>query len=204
MKNKIYNALTVLAIQFAICNLQSAILSAQPSNEADSKPQQEKRKAMKIGMISSEMELTPAEAEKFWPVYNELEKSKEKLREEQKNKMGKLNPSKGAQPDQKTGASGENGSATLTTKGKVLSDQEYEALLQSEFEFRQKMLDLDRAFYGKLKSVVSPKKVVKLYEAERKFMRNKKARSKRIEKNKEQPEIPSPPPPHGNPDNKGQ
>lgn len=40
----------------------------------DELPSQEKITALRVAFISKELELTPAEAEKFWPVYNEYSK----------------------------------------------------------------------------------------------------------------------------------
>lgn len=45
----------------------------------------EKIKVEKIGYITSELELTEAEAIKFWPIYNQYEDSKEGNREKMKS-----------------------------------------------------------------------------------------------------------------------
>ena len=149
---------------------------AQPTDESASKPSNDRRKAIKVGIITNELELTSAEAEKFWPVYNEFEKSKADLMKGHLEKMKKMKK-----------------------EDKELTDAEYESIIETEMGFRQKMLELEKNYYGRFKSVVPPKKVAKLYEAEQKFMRNKKSYQKRNRKNKGQPEPPPPPPPQ-NPD----
>ena len=63
MKTKILASLTmVLAV--------ASSLFAQPEKK------KEDIKAMKIGFITNELNLTPDEAQKFWPVYNEFQKKR--------------------------------------------------------------------------------------------------------------------------------
>lgn len=50
------------------------ICSSAVSFAQEEMPSQEKIQALKVAFISKELELTPAEAEKFWPVYNEYAK----------------------------------------------------------------------------------------------------------------------------------
>ena len=50
-----------------------------------------------------------------------------------------------------------------------LTDEEAEDLISSEMEFRQRRLDLDKAFQEELKGVISIQKVLLLNKAERKF-----------------------------------
>ncbi len=51
----------------------------------DELPPQEKINALRVAFISKELELTPAEAEKFWPVYNEYSKELKGLKIAAKN-----------------------------------------------------------------------------------------------------------------------
>jgi len=48
-------------------------------------PSQEKITALKVAFISKELDLTPGEAEKFWPVYNEYSKELKGLKIAAKN-----------------------------------------------------------------------------------------------------------------------
>jgi hypothetical protein len=53
------------------------------------KERQERIKALKVAFITEKLELSPKEAEQFWPVYNEIELKKETLRREaQKMRKG--------------------------------------------------------------------------------------------------------------------
>ncbi|MEO9021686.1 MAG: hypothetical protein ABI237_09475 [Ginsengibacter sp.] len=51
------------------CFISLSIVKAQDRNEQHS----EKIQALKIAFITQKLQLSPAEAEKFWPVYNQYE-----------------------------------------------------------------------------------------------------------------------------------
>ena len=111
-----------------------------------SPPKKEKVEAMRIGFLTQKLDLTPEEAQKFWPVYNEFQKKREELhkkrREETKNAKQNVDS---------------------------LSDKQVEAIVDGEMSFRQKNLDLEKEYHGKFKSVLPIKKVAKLYRAEDMF-----------------------------------
>lgn len=62
---KIYFILTIFVA------LTNAVI-AQPLD--DDKKQQDNIEALKVAFISKELELTPEEAQKFWPIYNQYSK----------------------------------------------------------------------------------------------------------------------------------
>lgn len=109
----------------------------------------EKMESMKIAFLTQKLDLTPDEAQKFWPVYNEFQKKREELhkkrREETKSAKGNLDS---------------------------LSDKQIEAFVDGEMAFRQKNLDLEKEYHGKFKSVLPIRKVAKLYRAEDMFARH--------------------------------
>ena len=45
--------------------------------EGNNKERWERYKAEKVAFLTSHLDLTPEEAQKFWPVYNQMEKEKE-------------------------------------------------------------------------------------------------------------------------------
>ena len=49
-------------------------VAAQPKGKENKKAQHEKIEKMKIGFITNELDLSSKEAEKFWPIYNEMQK----------------------------------------------------------------------------------------------------------------------------------
>ena len=52
------------------------------SSFAQKKERHERIQALKVAFITEKLELTPKEAEQFWPVYNAIEEQKEALRKE--------------------------------------------------------------------------------------------------------------------------
>jgi len=107
-------------------------------------------KAKRIAFISIKLELTVDEAEKFWPILNEMESELKVLRK-QKHKN---------RPEKK--------------KVSEMSDEEVDALMLAAFDNKQKELDIKRKYHEKFKSVISVKKVAKLYHLEHEYRRKRK------------------------------
>ncbi|MFH6994381.1 sensor of ECF-type sigma factor [Flavobacterium sp. FlaQc-48] len=110
----------------------------------------EKIKAYKVSFLTTELELTPTEAEKFWPVYNAYDDKQFELRHlKMKTYMHKLDD--------------DNISS--------MSEKDATALL-SQMESTDKELYLLRDKYmTNLKKILSPKKILKLKKSEDDFSR---------------------------------
>lgn len=104
----------------------------------------EKIKAARIAYITEKLSLTPAEAEKFWPVYNEFDKKREAIKLEAR--LARKNPdlAKSVEENQK-------------------------AAITKQHEFRQKELNLEKDYSDKLLNVVSAQKVMSLPKTEKDF-----------------------------------
>ena len=102
--------------------------------------------AMKIAFLTQKLDLTPQEAQQFWPVYNQYTDKAGELRKKrrQENKDTKQNVDE-------------------------LSDKEVEQLVNNNLANRQKELDLQKEYNEKFKAVLPIKKVAKLYAAEEQF-----------------------------------
>jgi hypothetical protein len=61
-----------------ICWLSLTVLAQD--NENNQKPDGSRLEALKIGYLSKKLNLTPEEAEKFWPVYNQYSDEIRKVR----------------------------------------------------------------------------------------------------------------------------
>jgi len=110
----------------------------------------EKIKAYKVSFLTTELELTSTEAEKFWPVYNAYDDKQFELRHEKmKTYLRKLDD--------------DNISA--------MSEKEA-AVLLSQIESTDKELYLLRdKYYTNLKKILSAKKILKLKKSEDDFNR---------------------------------
>ena len=112
-----------------------------------SKKKREKIKALKIGYLTEKLSLTPGEATKFWPVYNEHHKQRRKLR---RDVMGEEKDKKNVND---------------------LSDAEMEKIVNDHMRLKEKVLDLEKEFLVKIKEILPIKKVFLLGKAERDFKR---------------------------------
>ena len=119
---------------------------AQPGPKHEEK--KEKVEAMKIGFITQQMNLTPEEAQKFWPVYNQMNNEIENLHKERQ-------------------LSRENVKDNFET----MTDPEFEKLINDELASRQKEFDIQKKYVAQFKAVVSIKKVAQFYRAEEQFKR---------------------------------
>jgi Spy/CpxP family protein refolding chaperone len=102
--------------------------------------------AMKIAFITKKLDLTPQEAQQFWPVYNQYNGKTMELRKKrrQDNREARQNFDE-------------------------LSDKEVEQIINNDIAIRQKELDLQKEYNEKFKGVLPIKKVAKLYAAEEQF-----------------------------------
>jgi len=138
-----------------LCFFLVASLSAQ-DNRKD-----ERIRSLRVAFITDKLQLTPEESEKFWPIYNEYNRERRKLR----------------------------GDRRMTKKGvEVTTDEEANAMVDASFERQEKQLALKRTYYDRMKKVLPSQKLVLLERAEKQF-RNKvvkeiKRRKKEKMKNK--------------------
>jgi hypothetical protein len=122
-------------------------LHAQPRGRMDGE-RREKVEAMKIAFITKRLDLTSEEAQKFWPVYNQMSKDLETLR---KNRRGDI---RDAREDFDS-----------------LSEKDLEKIVDNEIIFRQSELDVMKKYHSQFKQVLPIKKVALLYKTEDDFKR---------------------------------
>lgn len=105
--------------------------------------------AMKVAFITKNVGLTPQESEKFWPLFNEYE-SKQKLIRISYRDFSKV-------------------SAEEINK---LSDAELGKLIENHTLIKQKELELFSEYHSKFLTVLSVKKVAKLYLSQEEFKKH--------------------------------
>ena len=103
-------------------------------------------RAQKIAFITQRMNLTPDEAQVFWPIYNELSQKKDVLNKRRKEITFELKNNK------------DN-----------YSDAEKEKLADEYINLKLKDANLDLEYYEKFKKVLSIEKVLRLFQAELAF-----------------------------------
>lgn len=134
-------ALLILILMFGLNKL-----AAQHNNE-----KHENFRAYKIAYITQQLDLSPDEAEKFWPLYNAFGKQFYQLKvigtRDIKRKIK------------------ESGGMETLSEGKA---NEYVSILLNTEE---EIVKLKKKFYDQLKNVLTPNKILKLYNAENEFNR---------------------------------
>lgn len=100
--------------------------------------------AARAAVITEQLNLTPEQAQKFWPVYNEYSQKREVLRREFFEERRKIDP---ANPDPKA----------------------EERVFNLGLTIRQRELDLDKEYSSKMMGVITGQQMLKLRHAERNF-----------------------------------
>jgi len=109
----------------------------------------EKIEAHLIAYLTQELDLSPQEAQVFWPVYNEYSDKREAIMQQSRQRNRTIR-----QMDMQT-----------------ITEEEAARLADEELLEAQQLLDLRKAYHGKFKSVLPATKVLKLYKAEEEFKR---------------------------------
>lgn len=105
----------------------------------------DKIEALRVSFISKKLELTTAESEKFWPVYNEYNDKVKALRKNLRQSYKK--------------------------QVEGMSEKEAEELYQLDLKTKQAEADLHKQYAEKFKTILGVKKTVKLRLAEEEFKR---------------------------------
>jgi len=130
--------LLIILFSFACLNM-----SAQQRERGgkQQRPSKEKMEAHKIAFITSELNLSPEEAQVFWPLYNEYNNEKKAIK---KDKMSQPNLEE-------------------------LDDAQANELIKTHLENKSMSLALETKYVEKFKEVLPSKKVLQLLIIDRKF-----------------------------------
>jgi len=109
-------------------------------------PNMEKLNAYKIAFFTRRLNLTSQEAEKFWPVYNEFQDKRNSILQERLSLNRNINQNELNMSDKEMIEAGDN----------YISLQVREASLAQEY-------------HKKFREILSPKKVLRLYQAENQY-----------------------------------
>jgi len=152
MKMKKYFFKSILFI--SLFTLSNFIFAQRPNPTAEARAERqnnkkEKIEAQKVAFITQKLNLTPEEAQQFWPLYNQFQSKIEELRKSRRREL-------------------------MEAKGNIdiLTDKEIEKLVDDEIVFKQKEIDLAKEYLPKFKAILPIKKIAKLYEAEEQFKRH--------------------------------
>lgn len=99
----------------------------------------------RVAYITQKVSLTPEQAQKFWPLYNEFTAKRRDLNQ----RLRQLRPS---QTD-------------------ALSEQQLRDNFNQSFKLREQDIDLEKDYFEKFQRVISVRQVAALFLAERQFTR---------------------------------
>jgi hypothetical protein len=102
---------------------------------------EDKIKIQRIAFMTQRLSLTETEAQQFWPIYNEYTQKLQQVRKQPK----------------------------VEKPVDELDNADVEKMLVAQFDRQSRELDLKKEYFQKLKTVISVKKIAKLYRAEKDF-----------------------------------
>jgi len=104
----------------------------------------ERIQAAKVAYITSRLNLNTPQSQQFWPIYNEFEEARKKI----KKQIKKL---------------------VLENANKEATDDQIRADIKKMFLLRQEELDLEKTYSEKFLKILTPKQLVDFYRAEKEF-----------------------------------
>lgn len=149
MKLRFFISSMFLLVTFSMAKAQPGMMS---------KEGRERIESQRIAFITQRVHLTPDEATKFWPIYNEYRDALKDMREDFER------------PDLEN-----------------ISDEEASKVIEQGLQMQQKKLDLNRNLVNRLHNVISPRKILLLHAAEMEFNRELLRKAQEFRK-QDQPE----------------
>ena len=137
---------------FILCFLCIFSISLFGQAQGDRRAKMEERiKSMRIAYITEKLMLTPAESEKFWPLYNEFTNNMEALRKNEEFKPPRAD----------------------------MSEEEATDFINKAMELEETQLELKKEYMGKMKSAIPIQKIAMLHHIEKDFKKEMMNRVKR-------------------------
>ncbi|MEQ8583032.1 MAG: hypothetical protein RIC30_11155 [Marinoscillum sp.] len=111
---------------------------------AQSPSTMERVEAAKIALITERLELTPEQAEKFWPIYREFSEQQRTLRKEFNDLRTNHNP-------------------------QTASEEENKKMLEMGMQIKERQLGLERTYSERMQQVITTRQLMSLRKAEDDF-----------------------------------
>ncbi len=102
--------------------------------------------AQKVSYITQKLDLSPTEAQAFWPLYNELEKKKHDIRDKSRILFKKLYHGKDSLPE-----------------------KELLKISDHLIDFRLESVQIEKVYHSKFKKILPARKILDLYHTEKQF-----------------------------------
>ncbi len=154
--------LSILAFAMAAC-FASVAQDDMPDPQQVDPNVKAKMEAARIALITNRLGLTPEQAEKFWPVYREFVQKRQEIRQEFRQAQQGVDPNN---PDGK----------------------KQEALVALGLQLKQKELNLEKDYSGRIMNVITAQQLLNLRKAEqdfRQYIINELSRRRALQQRKE-------------------
>lgn len=145
---KIKSIASVLMMMGMMLSME-AFAGTHSHNPGNGEEWKQKMMSEKIAFLTTELNITPEEAQTFWPVYNQIWKEKDEAME----------------------AVFKTGKELRDAVDNGKSGKEIAKFLDAHLKAQEKQRELDTAAAGRYMEVLPVEKVAKLYIAEEKFRR---------------------------------
>lgn len=127
------------------------MVAQRPSQGPGQGPSRERIEAQRVAFITQRLSLTPDEAAKFWPVYNEHKDALKTLRDDMER------------PDLEN-----------------VTDEEANTIIERHLVMEDKRLQLKKEFIRRLRVILPSRKILMLHAAERDFNKDLLRRANEI------------------------
>jgi hypothetical protein len=132
-------------LTFMLLAVWMTVGAQNPADHAPVDPKaMEKINSLRIAYLTEKLELTPEQAERFWPVYREFSQERMKIRNEVKMARQGIDP---VNPD----------------------PAKQQELVDLDLKARQRELDLEKDYSNRLLKVISAQQLMNLRKGEREF-----------------------------------
>ena len=134
------NLLCIVLMVFSFITISHA----QDDSKHDDEAKRAKVESAKISFITEQLNLTPQQAEKFWPLYKEFNEKRKEIRKSLSTLRAET---------QKTS----------------LSEDQIKDNLKAALKLRQKEVDTEKEYFEKYQKVISYRQIAELYRSEKQF-----------------------------------
>lgn len=137
------------------------LLTAGLAVAAQTQETLDKIEAAKIALITERLDLTPAQAEKFWPIYKEFTNRQLELRDEFQQLRRGHDPGKA-------------------------TEEENQRMLELGMQIKERQLDLEKSYSQRLQQVITTRQLMSLRKAESDFREMLMERVRQQQRQREQ------------------
>ncbi len=129
---------------FYLFLLISVLTKVQSQDQEKIQSVNDKIEARKIALITQRLELTPEQAAKFWPIYQELSQKQRDIRSDFQQQRRNFDP-------------------------KTASEEEMKKMIDLGLKVKERQLNLEREYSERMRQVITNRQMVNLRRAEEEF-----------------------------------